>query len=520
MIEKRVLMAALLSALVLAGYSQMMARWYPQPQRAQSTQSVPQAPSSAKSAASPAQSTLQHIGEEELITIESEDLVIEIGSTSGAIRTATLKKFGSGRGNGPLRFSSMAPLLRPSINGMDSVWSVENITSSSASFNVIASSGIHYHISYVIDELNPVVKLSVYSIGTLQHPVQLDIASAWARADDLSSRNNSLEAILLTEISEQKTKYEKHIAPAKKEKSVPRGTLIATLSERYFCSSLKPTAGNLTITLLPSTAELAAYIARVELTPDATGRVSYAADLYLGPRDYFYMNRAKFSKAIPVGMIGQIGLAFLIFLGWIGRITGNYGVAVIVFSACVSAATAPFTLMSLRSMKKMQHLKPQIDKIMSAHKSDPQKANAEVFQLYKHHKVNPLSGCLPMLLQMPIFIALFQAISHYIELRGKSFLWIDDLSLPDRLAILPFSIPLLGSEVNILPIIMAGAMYLQSKLSQGNMTIDKSNPAASMMSGPTMSIVFGVMFYHFPAGLVLYWLTNSMMSILWYRLVK
>jgi YidC/Oxa1 family membrane protein insertase len=161
-----------------------------------------------------------------------------------------------------------------------------------------------------------------------------------------------------------------------------------------------------------------------------------------------------------------------------------------------------------------------IDRLMAAHKNDSPRGNKEVFALYKQHRVNPLSGCLPMLLQMPIFIALFQAISHFIELRGRSFLWIRDLSLPDRLAKLPVSLPLLGGDLNILPLVMAAAMYIQTKTSQGGMASDQTNPTAKMMSGPTMSIVFGLMFYQFPSGLVLYWLTNSLMSMVWYRLVK
>jgi len=125
-----------------------------------------------------------------------------------------------------------------------------------------------------------------------------------------------------------------------------------------------------------------------------------------------------------------------------------------------------------------------------------------------------------MLLQMPIFIAMFQAISHFIELRGRSFLWIKDLSLPDRAAQLPFSIPLIGNEFNALPIVMAVVMYVQTRMSQGGAGQSQSNPAMKMMSGPTMSIVFGVMFYQFPSGLVLYWLMNSVTSLVWYKLAK
>jgi len=195
-------------------------------------------------------------------------------------------------------------------------------------------------------------------------------------------------------------------------------------------------------------------------------------------------------------------------------------VAIVVFSVLIGCATAPFTLLSYKSMRKMQELKPQIDRLMAQHKNDPTRANKEVFALYKEHRISPLSGCLPMLLQMPILIAMFQAISHFIELRGQRFLWIKDLSSPDRLAHLPVSIPFIGNELNALPLIMAAVMYFQTRMSQGKAPQDQSNPVMKMMSGPAMSVIFGVMFYQFPSGLVLYWLTNSLTSLVWYKVAK
>ena len=250
---------------------------------------------------------------------------------------------------------------------------------------------------------------------------------------------------------------------------------------------------------------------------DAGGERYFSA-VYFGPRDYFSMKRAGFHEAFPVGALGQIGLVLLMLLRALAGVTRNYGLAIITFSGLITATLSPFTLLSFRSMKKMQQLKPHMDKIMAQHKDDPKKANQEVFALYKTHRVSPLSGCLPMVLQVPIFIALFQAISHFVDLRGKPFLWIADLSLPDHLARLPISVPLLGNELNALPIIMAVVMYVQTKFSNKATGTDQTNPAAQMMSGPLMPILFGVMFYQFPSGLVLYWLTNSLMSLMVYRL--
>jgi YidC/Oxa1 family membrane protein insertase len=232
------------------------------------------------------------------------------------------------------------------------------------------------------------------------------------------------------------------------------------------------------------------------------------------------MRRAGFDEAFQIGMLGQIGLVLLSALMWTAGITHNYGVAIVLFSLALTALTAPFTMISLRSMKKMQELKPAVDRLMAQHKDEPKKANAAIFALYKEHRVSPMSGCLPMLLQMPILIAMFQAISHFIELRGEVFLWIKDLSMPDRAATLPVEIPYLGNALNALPILIAVAMYIQTRISQASTGQANTDPTARILSGPLMPIMFGAMFYHAPAGLGLYWLTNSIASLAWYRLAK
>jgi YidC/Oxa1 family membrane protein insertase len=164
-------------------------------------------------------------------------------------------------------------------------------------------------------------------------------------------------------------------------------------------------------------------------------------------------------------------------------------------------------------MKKLQELQPKLEQIKQKHAKDPQKVNQAMLELFREHKVSPLGGCLPMLLQLPIFFALWSAITHVIELRGEKFLWIKDLSLPDRLAKLPG-----GIDLNILPILVAIVMYLQTKSSQSSLA--PQSPNMKLLQGPFMPILFGVMFYGVPSGLVLYWFTNSVFSLAIYRLAK
>jgi len=172
----------------------------------------------------------------------------------------------------------------------------------------------------------------------------------------------------------------------------------------------------------------------------------------------------------------------------------------------------PLTMKQMRSMKEMQALQPRIDELRKTYKDNPQRMNKEVMELYREHKVNPFGGCLPLLLQMPIFFALYQALMRSVALRGARFLWIKDLSEPDRLFILPTSIPLIGNEINILPIVMAIGMFVQQKLSSGNASSSTAEQQKIMLI--LFPVMFGFIFYHMPSGLVLYWFVNSLLMLI------
>jgi YidC/Oxa1 family membrane protein insertase len=173
----------------------------------------------------------------------------------------------------------------------------------------------------------------------------------------------------------------------------------------------------------------------------------------------------------------------------------------------------PLSIKQMRSMKEMQKLQPHIEEMRKTYKDNPQKMNKEIMELYRLHKVNPLSGCLPILLQMPIFFALYPVLMRSAFLRGADFLWIKDLSSPDKIATLPAMLPFLKNEVNLLPVVLAILMFVQQK-----MTL-KSTPSSAQaeqqkMMMVIMPIMFGFIFYHMPAGLVLYWLVNSVLMLI------
>jgi YidC/Oxa1 family membrane protein insertase len=131
-------------------------------------------------------------------------------------------------------------------------------------------------------------------------------------------------------------------------------------------------------------------------------------------------------------------------------------------------------------------------------------------ELYRRYQVNPMSGCLPMLLQMPVFIALYNTLSRSVELKNAPFLWIKDLSMPDAFFKLDFTIPFLGNAINLLPILMIGAMILQQKISQS--TTGASQSEQQKLIANIMPVMFGFIFYSLPSGLVFYWLVSTLVT--------
>lgn len=191
-------------------------------------------------------------------------------------------------------------------------------------------------------------------------------------------------------------------------------------------------------------------------------------------------------------------------LNAIHSVLPNYGVAIIILTILVKIVFWPLTHKSTESSKKMQKLQPLIAELKEKHKDAPQKMQQAQMALYKEHGVNPLASCLPMLVQLPIFIALFTVLRSSIELRFASFLWIADLSEPEGL--LDGMIPLIGS-LNILPIVMTGTMIIQQQLTP---TAGDPQQKKMMMMMPAMMLLF---FYNMASALVLYWSVSQCLSI-------
>ncbi|MFO7599616.1 MAG: membrane protein insertase YidC [Candidatus Desulfacyla sp.] len=248
----------------------------------------------------------------------------------------------------------------------------------------------------------------------------------------------------------------------------------------------------------------------ISINPSELRASRYA--LYLGPRDLGILKDfgRNLDRAINFGWTDIIAKPLLYVLRFFDTYIHNYGLSIILLTILVKILFWPLTHKSYKSMKEMQKLQPRMAKLREKYKNDKQKLNQEMMALYKTYKVNPMGGCLPMIIQIPVFFALFRVLGGCIELRHAPFaFWINDLSAPDRLFHFPFQIPFMTPPygIPILTLLMGASMFIQQK-----MTPTPGDPAQAkiMMFLP---IIFTFMFINFPSGLVLYWLVNNILSI-------
>lgn len=289
------------------------------------------------------------------------------------------------------------------------------------------------------------------------------------------------------------------------------------LRNRYFTAIVEPTAKNHYIAsvkkISPQRTEVG--LSSTEITLQIGQKIEQKFHIYLGPQELKLINQANpdWTLVMHYGTFNLISQFLLQLLEFIHNFVHNWGWTIIILSFIIYLVFYPLTLKQMRSMKEMQVLQPAIEELRQTYKNNPQKLNKEIMELYRLHKVNPFGGCLPLILQLPIFFALYQALMRSIALKGAHFLWIKDLSEPDRLFILPLSLPILGNELNILPIVMTIGMFWQQKIS----TVSASTSSAEQqkLMRIIFPLMFGFIFYRMPSGLVLYWFINSSLMLLY-----
>jgi YidC/Oxa1 family membrane protein insertase len=232
----------------------------------------------------------------------------------------------------------------------------------------------------------------------------------------------------------------------------------------------------------------------ISIPPREKVNVSY--QIYLGPKDEDRLKALGVGaeKMVDFGFFTIVAKPLLWFLRLTHTVTKNYGIDIIVLSILIKIIFLPLTQISFKSMKEMQKVQPEMNRLKEQYKNDKARLQQEIMLLYKRRKINPMSGCLPMLIQIPVFIALYNALQNGMEMRhAPFFLWIMDLSAKD--------------PIYITPLIMGATMVIQQK-----MTPTAADPTQAKMF-LLMPVMFTFLFLNFPSGLVLYWLVNNVLSI-------
>jgi len=279
------------------------------------------------------------------------------------------------------------------------------------------------------------------------------------------------------------------------------------LQDKYFISALIPKENSILGPVSIYKKGDKALLAQIRVEGGASGEFS----LYAGPKEYDRLSKLKgnldesidfgwfiFGSWLPVRLISK---PIFYLLRFFYQFTHNYGLAIMMVTGLVKVLFFPITKKSLQSMKSMSSIQPKVNAIRKQWEKDKEKMNKELINLYKTEKVNPLGGCLPMLIQIPVFISLFNILYTTIELRrAPFFLWVQDLSEPD-----PFF---------VLPIVMGATMFIQQYTQPS--TMDPTQAKIMLF----LPIVYTFFFLNFPSGLVLYWLVNNILTIIQQYLIK
>lgn len=476
-------------------------------------------------------------GEEKIESIETEDLKINFSNKGGVIQYLELKKFKTYFGK-PLKLvepSSNSFKLLTKFKGEEldlySLYYTTNVSKNSdttvLTYTVQLSNGAELKQTYRIPQQGYEIGYSINSRGfdkeladqlTLQwnnllRPVEKDLTDSRNNTTITYNYNESVD--WLTERSED---IEKETFGA--------GLKWASIKQKFFLRSLISSNGfaggeieasmNKGDTSVVKTANVKLFIASKDL---AEGKANFK--YYLGPNDYKKIGGVapKFDQNVylgwpPVYWINKF-VIFPVFY-FLTTFVGNFGLIIIILVIAIRIILLPLSYKSYLSMAKMKVLKPELDEIKERNGDDMTKVQQEQLKLYQSVGVNPISGCIPLLLQMPILFAMFYLFPNSIELRGESFLWAEDLSTYDSILNLPFSIPFYGSHVSLFTILMTVSTLVYTW--QNNQMSTVQGPMKTMSY--IMPVIFLFVLNSFPAGLSFYYFMTNIITFGQQAIVK
>lgn len=361
-------------------------------------------------------------------------------------------------------------------------------------------------IDYVITNLTEMSK----NINMRTTPLILDMSKLNINNKEIGRDRSLFEYVINTD----KKVHRKNNAfkfNGKDEKVISENIKWVGFRNRYYTAIVNPLFESKSLSLdALSDQQLKASLKTEDFVLSPKGQVVLSAFIYAGPEDAnklkgYAMGFEEIKRFYKLTLFDAIAKIIYEILHWLYRIIPNWGVAIILISIIIYGSMYPLTLRSMTSMKKMQAVQPKIMALKAKYKDNTQKMNKELMDIYKENKINPLGGCIPVLFQMPVFIGLYQVLWRDVSFKGADFLWIKDLSEPDKLFSLPAHIPFIGNYFNLLPVLMMGIMFVQTRLQAKNMVVtDPAQQAQQKMMSTIMPFFMGFIFYHFASGLTLY----------------
>lgn len=469
---------------------------------------------------------------EQIVTLENDELKLELSSWGGVVKKATLKKFAQKRGdigeeNPPVEFdfsSSALGSLESAAGGMAG-YGVRNVSSNSVEFFTQSRTrkvtlGDNYIVTFEdsgdVPRTSAALSLGSMTMGSSKNDMlsvdswALDAGKGAPGVIHHSEGNSPLKGYLVAGFSGGCSGSKSAAGmPQISRVAYPGAQTWVALKNRFFVTALVSSTAQITGFDASVWRDMAAAAYRPErvgarATLDVQGSGPVTSVFYVGPKKQSLLWKLGMKDVMEFGMWRWICYPILWVLNAFNDFIPNYGVAIILLTILVRLLFWPLTHKSTVGMKKMQEIQPLLKELQAKYKDNPQRMQQETFALYREHKVNPMSSCLPMLVQIPVFIALFNVLRSAVELRYAPFLWIGDLSEPEALfaSWFPFG------GLNILPILMALTMGLQSAL-----TPSAGDPKQQKMMAIMMPVMMLVMFYNFPSALSLYWTLSQAVSI-------
>lgn len=527
--DKKTILIVLACMLALFGFQAVVNKLYPpipkkpQPAAIALTNAVSNvvatvatptnAPAAAQLAPAPALPVTERPAEQ-IVTLSNTFVRLEVTSWGGGIRAVELLRHkANGHGHVILNTDTEEPALAlRGLPGTEGAYAFSAVTATSAVLRVALTGGgtvektLTLGPDYVLHgtaRVTPVTTQAVQIVIGRAAPLHAAEAAQFISVDWLGGTRYENRDITKLWNNNVKKLY-----------TEPANAPWGAVNNQFFTMVLTPATNAVAIHYMPhrlehpadwpSKTQRDAASAALEVPATLTdGVATWSFSLYTGPKEYDRLAALGKSQqdVMNFGFWGAVSVVLLKSMNFCHRLIPNYGVAIILITIAIKLIFWPIQAKSIKSMKEMQKFQPLMTKLREKHKDDPQRLNAEMMKLYKEHKVNPFSGCLPMLVQIPVFFALFAMLRSAIELRGAPFLWIADLSQPDTI----FKIA--GLPINPLPLIMTGAMVWQQKLTP---TTGDAQQAKMMMFMPLIMLVF---FYNSSAGLALYWTVQQLLSI-------